>query len=123
MLTRSIWVSALAIGLSACANIDLQSAEAPSVKPDLTESGQAEVASDPIIGPGDRMPSGRDIGTRSAVVAPNAAAATAHPLATQTALDVMKDGGTAVAAAAFGATTADRVPISRPEGIRSPVPM
>lgn len=50
-------------------------------------------------GPGDRMPSGRDIGVRSAAVAPNAAAATAHPLATQTALDVMKDGGSAMDAA------------------------
>lgn len=60
---------------------------------------ELEAASAPNIGPGDRMPSGRDIGTRSAVVAPNAAAATAHPLATQTALDVMKDGGTAMDAA------------------------
>ena len=94
MLQRSILVSALAVGLSACVNVDLQSAEAPSVKPDLVEA-----TSEPIIGPGDRMPSGRDIGTRSAVVAPNAAAATAHPLATQTALDVMKDGGTAMDAA------------------------
>ncbi|MEL7541123.1 MAG: gamma-glutamyltransferase, partial [Pseudomonadota bacterium] len=45
------------------------------------------------------MPSGRALGTRSAVVAPNAAAATAHPLATQTALDIMKRGGTAMDAA------------------------
>ncbi|MEL6860955.1 MAG: gamma-glutamyltransferase, partial [Pseudomonadota bacterium] len=45
------------------------------------------------------MPSGRAIGTRSAVVAPSAAAATAHPLATQTALDIMKQGGTAMDAA------------------------
>jgi gamma-glutamyltranspeptidase / glutathione hydrolase len=50
-------------------------------------------------GPGDRMPSGRELGVRSAVVAPHAAAATAHPLATQTALDVMKASGNAMDAA------------------------
>nr|WP_290760409.1 gamma-glutamyltransferase family protein [Henriciella sp.] len=48
---------------------------------------------------GDRMPSGRDIGTRSSVVAPHAAAATAHPLATRVVLNVMEDGGNAVDAA------------------------
>ncbi len=100
MLKHTIWVSAVALGLTACVNVDLQAAEAPSVKPQLPASAPAvEVAADPIIGPGDRMPSGRTLGTRSAVVAPNAAAATAHPLATQTALDIMKRGGTAMDAA------------------------
>ncbi|MEP1143063.1 MAG: gamma-glutamyltransferase family protein [Henriciella sp.] len=92
MLNKWVTASVLALGLSACASVELQSADAPSIKPDLDVPA-------PIIGPGDRMPSGRDLGTRSSVVAPNAAAATAHPLATQTALDVMKQGGSAMDAA------------------------
>ena len=102
MLQKSIWVSALAIGLSACATLEVETADAPSVKPETVATAAPEPdveAAAPIIGPGDRMPSGRDLGTRSAVVAPNAAAATAHPLATQTALDIMKQGGTAMDAA------------------------
>jgi gamma-glutamyltranspeptidase/glutathione hydrolase len=100
MLKQSILSGVVALGLSACAGVQLQAADAPSVKPDLRAQATApDITPAPILGPGDRQPSGRDLGTRSAVVAPNAAAATAHPLATQTALDVMKRGGTAMDAA------------------------
>ncbi len=47
---------------------------------------------------GDRI-AGRDFATRSEVFAPQAMAATSHPLTTQIALDVMKQGGTAMDAA------------------------
>jgi gamma-glutamyltranspeptidase/glutathione hydrolase len=46
----------------------------------------------------DRI-TGKPFATRSEVHAPHAMAATSHPLATQIALDVMKDGGSAVDAA------------------------
>ena len=89
MLKRFLVASALAVGLTACASIEQSDTN-------FAASDSAEAVQP---GPGDRMPSGRIIGTRSSVVAPSAAAATAHPLATQIALDVMKDGGTAMDAA------------------------
>jgi gamma-glutamyltranspeptidase/glutathione hydrolase len=46
----------------------------------------------------DRV-TGETFATRSDVIAPHAMAATSHPLATQIALDIMKQGGTAVDAA------------------------
>ena len=88
MLKRCILAGALALGLAACAGAPIGIAETP-----------ATIGLSKQTGPGDRMPSGRDIGMRSSVVAPNAAAATAHPLATQVALDIMKDGGSAMDAA------------------------
>ncbi|MBO9739800.1 gamma-glutamyltransferase [Xanthomonas axonopodis pv. begoniae] len=52
----------------------------------------------PPLGAADRV-TGLPFATRSEVIAPHAMAATSQPLATQIALDVMKDGGSAVDAA------------------------
>ena len=61
-------------------------------------SAQDAPARDPNFGRGERV-SGESFATRSPVVAPHGAAATAHPLATQTAIDVLRSGGSAIDAA------------------------
>lgn len=52
----------------------------------------------PDVGPGDRI-DGANFASRSAAWGVRGAAATAHPLATQTAIDILKRGGSAVDAA------------------------
>ncbi len=104
--------AALSITLAtACAQLPLPQPAAPPAAGPATPTpapaaSTAQPATTPAIppsatrpGPGQRMPAGRPLATRSAVVAPHAAAATAHPLATQTALDIMKQGGNALDAA------------------------
>ncbi|MGE0740168.1 MAG: gamma-glutamyltransferase family protein [Hyphomonadaceae bacterium] len=61
-------------------------------------NAQEQPARDPNFGRGERV-SGESFATRSPVIAPHGAAATAHPLATQTAIDVMRNGGSAIDAA------------------------
>ena len=64
-------------------------------------SATAQQASNPqpvVTGPGDRI-AGPSFATRSPAYGRNGAAATAHPLATQIAIDTLKQGGTAVDAA------------------------
>lgn len=61
-------------------------------------SAQNAPSRDPNFGRGERV-SGLPFATRSPVVAPRGAAATAHPLATQTAIDILRSGGSAIDAA------------------------
>jgi gamma-glutamyltranspeptidase/glutathione hydrolase len=61
-------------------------------------SAQDAPARDPNFGRGERV-SGETFATRSPVLGAHGAAATAHPLATQTAIDVLRAGGSAMDAA------------------------
>jgi gamma-glutamyltranspeptidase / glutathione hydrolase len=80
-MRRSIW--------GACLGLALMTAGA---------SAQTETPRDPNFGRGERI-SGESFATRSPVLGAHGAAATAHPLATQTAIDVLRAGGSAIDAA------------------------
>ena len=81
-------------------NVDAQSAngaQAEAELPKFQAAGQ-ERFTRPDVHAGDR-PAGASFATRSAAMGLNGAAGTAHPLATQTAIDILKRGGSAADAA------------------------
>ena len=75
-----------------------QTAHAPEGSVPKFQAPSDERFTRPDVHAGDR-PSGASFSTRSAALGCNGAAGTAHPLATQVAIDILKRGGSAVDAA------------------------
>jgi len=82
---------------SAASNSAEAAASATSAPPKFQASGEERFIR-PDVHPGDR-PSGASFASRSPALGLNGAAGTAHPLATQTAIAMLKRGGSAVDAA------------------------
>src|SRR6185437_13788945 len=81
-------------------SVDAQSANAAQAEAELPKfqaAGQEKFVR-PDVHAGDR-PAGASFATRSAAMGLNGAAGTAHPLATQTAIEILKRGGSAADAA------------------------
>jgi gamma-glutamyltranspeptidase/glutathione hydrolase len=103
-LQRRTFIKTLPLAAAACAVSvqDIAPAQAQSGQPqsDLPkfQPPGAERFLRPDVHSGDR-PSGASFATRSPALGLNGAAGTAHPLATQTAIEMLKRGGSAVDAA------------------------
>ena len=89
-----------AVNVQAIAAEPAQNAQSPSGPAELPkfQPPGAEKFIRPDVHSGDR-PSGASFATRSPALGLNGAAGTAHPLATQTAIEMLKRGGSAVDAA------------------------
>ena len=89
-----------AVNVQAIAADPAQNAQSPSDTAELPkfQPPGAEKFIRPDVHSGDR-PSGASFATRSPALGLNGAAGTAHPLATQTAIEMLKRGGSAVDAA------------------------
>jgi gamma-glutamyltranspeptidase / glutathione hydrolase len=100
MQTLPLAAAASAASLPGKADGPTQDAHATTMVADLPrfQPADAEKFVRPDVHAGDR-PSGASFATRSPALGLNGAAGTAHPLATQTAIAILKQGGSAVDAA------------------------
>ncbi|HLI75670.1 MAG TPA: gamma-glutamyltransferase family protein [Acidobacteriaceae bacterium] len=86
-----------ALGMASGAEGQGESSQGTPPHPKFQAPGQ-EIFTRPDVHAGDR-PAGASFASRSPVLGLNGAAGTAHPLATQTAIDILKRGGSAADAA------------------------